>query len=193
MAIVVNPLENAIVLLQDFGFFSVILPMLLVFAVFYGILMKTKIFGSHDEAQYINAVIAFVAAFFVVTSTEVVNTINTFLPNASFLLILVMLFLMILSFFGIKTETAFGSPSRWIWGIVIILVIIFLGILDYSAGWEVPVIHQFSEGFIGGGDGDGGGGSDELDERVSQAISIAIFFSLPILVIWFIARKPGSS
>ena len=137
MAVVVNPLTNSIELLQDFGFFQVILPMILVFAVFYGILQQTKIFGDADSTQSLNAVIAFVAAFFVVTSTEVVRAINELIPHAAFLLIIVMLLLMLFAFFGIKTQDWMDKTNWWVWIVVIILVVIFLGVLDLSLGWDI--------------------------------------------------------
>ena len=190
MAIVINPLENAIQLLQDFGFFSVILPMILVFAVFYGILEQTKIFGDKDT-QYVNAVIAFVAAFLVVASTDIVRVINEFIPHAAFLLIIVMLLLMTFTFFGFSPRDFMGKPNKWTWIFVIILVIIFLGILDASAGWEVPIIHDLSQSFTGegGGAGTGGGGGDDLDEAVGLALSLAILVGIPLLIMYFITRR----
>src|SRR3989344_2060049 len=61
-------LGDAVKLLQDFGFFDVILPFLLVFTVVFGILEKTKIFGTEGEKGHpkknIDAMVAFVIAIF---------------------------------------------------------------------------------------------------------------------------------
>ena len=42
----VTPLNNAIEFLREFGFFNVVLPFLLVFTVVFGILEKTRLFGT---------------------------------------------------------------------------------------------------------------------------------------------------
>ncbi len=187
MAIAINPLSDAIKLLQDFGFFQVILPMILVFAIFYGILTSTKIFGSLENAQYLNAVIAFVAAFFTITQTTIVKAINEFIPQASFLLIVVMLFLMMFAFFGIKTQSLFDKPAWWIWIPVIILSVIFLGVIDMSLGWNIPIIHQVSQSFSsGGGAGVSTGGIS--DEAIGMGISLAILLAIPLLIIYLMVK-----
>ena len=43
---------------NEFGIFSYVLPFLLIFAVVFGILQKTKIFGDPTDAKGINAIIA---------------------------------------------------------------------------------------------------------------------------------------
>ena len=40
---------GAIEFLQEIGFYDVVLPFLLVFTVFFGVLEKTKIFGTEDK------------------------------------------------------------------------------------------------------------------------------------------------
>ena len=55
-----SPLRNAIEFLNDFGFYDVVLPFLLVFTIVFGVLEKTKLFGVTDKKpkQNINAMIA---------------------------------------------------------------------------------------------------------------------------------------
>ena len=45
----VNPLSSSIELLETFGFFKVVLPMILVFAVFFGVLEKTGVCGVYGS------------------------------------------------------------------------------------------------------------------------------------------------
>ncbi len=184
-----NPLINAVQLLQNFGFFQVILPMLLIFAVFYGILIKTKIFGDDPDKHNVKgiiAIISFAAAFFVVTSTPVVEAINNFLPQASFLLVIVMLILMVFAFLGFDTAKHFGEPKKkWPIIVVIVLVVIFLGIIDASsANINIPGIHELMLALSG----------QPLNipaidqESAVMIITIAIMIILPIIVIVLVTR-----
>ena len=75
MVQVVNPLENAVLLLQDFGFFSVILPFVLVYALIFGLLTNIKLFGDDESSKTVNQVIALAVGAFVITSTDAVNNI----------------------------------------------------------------------------------------------------------------------
>ncbi len=199
----INPLTNSIELLKDFGFFQVILPMILVFAVFFGVLEKTEIFGSGKTN--INAIIAFVAAFLVVTVTPIVEAINAVIPSAAFLLILAMLSLMLFAFFGFSPDSMHGSKGMAIIGVVV-LIIIFLGVIDVSvSGVNIPVVHQMTQAFVGGEDvGDGGIGAglsdatdtsgfgvwtdEEVKEGINIGLSLAILVGIPLLVIWFITK-----
>ena len=79
-------LGEAIDLLQDFGFFDVVLPFLLVFTIVFGILEKTKIFGTEKfkgndiPKKNLNAMVAFSIAFFVVAAKEIVASLQESLP-----------------------------------------------------------------------------------------------------------------
>src|SRR3989344_5937535 len=48
-ALNIAPLDNALGLLQQFGFFKVVLPFLLIWAIFYAILLKTKVLGEDNQ------------------------------------------------------------------------------------------------------------------------------------------------
>ena len=99
-AVSIAPLDNALILLQQFGFFRVILPFLLIWGIFYAILLKTKVLGDPAEQQVKNiaGVIATVAGFLFITYTPVVEAIAILLPQASFLLVVALLVLMTLAF-----------------------------------------------------------------------------------------------
>lgn len=171
--------EAVIQLLQDFGFFRVVLPFLLIFAVFYGILLKTKILGEPDEARTrtIASIIAFVVAFLVIAYTPVVDALATLLPQASFLLVVIMLFLMLLAFIVPKWETNLAENPWW-WGIAaIVLIIIFLIIVGTSVGENVPVLHGFAQFMIGAIP------VELTAEAINVLIGLAIVIGIPLLVI----------
>lgn len=195
----IDPLANTVQLLKDFGFFQVVLPLLLVFAVLYGILTVTKIFGDNDKAVSINAIVAFSASFFVISSTEVVQMMNELLPQASFLLVISVFLVMLLSIFLGDPKKLIGEGSKW-WakGALILICIIFLGVVDASIdSIEVPVIHQINNALIAddGSSGSGSGGSGlpwyedpAYTTLINALISIGLVIGFPIIVIWIMVR-----
>ena len=62
-----NPFELLVSNLNQMGFFGFLLPWLLMFAVTYGLLVKSKVLG---EDQKLIGVISLVAAFFVVGTED---------------------------------------------------------------------------------------------------------------------------
>lgn len=187
----INPFESALTLLQDFGFFSVILPLILVFVIFYAILEKTKIFDAVENHQAINTIIAFVAAFFVIVSTPVVEAIQQIIPSASLLLIISMLLLMLLAFFGLKTEEQFSGEATWAGKIgAVLLILIFLGMIDLATGIQIPIIHQMTMAMVGQGAQAGiGVGTGISQETINMIISFALIFGIPIIVLLLVVWK----
>ncbi len=191
----INPFQNALDLLRNFGFFSVILPLILVFAVFFAVLEKTKIFEDVDNRQIINTIISFIAAFFVISSTPVVDAINSILPSASLLLIISMLILMLLAFWGFKTESMFGqgTPKIAIVGVTI-LILVFLMMIDLATNIQIPIIHQLAMSMVGRGAEAGLGASLAMSqEAIDMLISFALIFGIPIAVLIIVMWKGKTS
>ena len=97
----VAPLDNVITLLTQFGFFRVVLPFLLIFSLMYALLMKTGILGDAANQGWVKgtvAIISMTVAFFVISSTPVVNLMMTFIPQASFMILAAFFLLVILMF-----------------------------------------------------------------------------------------------
>jgi len=205
-------LTDALGFMGEFGFFEVVLPLILVFAIFYGILTLTGVLGDKDEAtKPLYAVISFVAAFLVIASTDIVQMINSIIPSTAFLLILALLVIMLLGMFGIKLKDfSLTGPDAigWLGKLaIIILIIIFLGIIDMSLeSVEIPVIHEISTKFVGSGDetvatsageriADSAGGAEGLSSEQIQyitniAVVLAFMVGLPLIVIWLIVKGP---
>jgi len=126
--------------LARIGIYDVVLPFLLVFTLLYAVLEKTKVLGTEeiDGKKYtrknLNAIIAFVIALLVVSSTKLVSTINTVLANVVLLLILAIFFLLLVgSFF--KSEGEVFLKGGWN---VLFMVIMFIGIcliFLHALGW----------------------------------------------------------
>jgi len=195
-------LTAALDLMKDFGFFEVVLPLILVFAVFYGILSVTKIFGdpkdNPDTTKPLYAIISFVAAFLVISSTEVVRMINEFIPSAAMLMVLVLLLLMFMGMFGISFGTggwmqnANGVISGTGKVAIVVLVLIFLGIVDMSMeDVEIPGIHGIAESFTeDGSDGTGSGSSEGISSDYYNVIVVLVLMvGLPFGVIYYIVHS----
>ena len=98
------PLEIAVEFLDKFGFFSVVLPFIFVFALVFAILEKTMILGKEKDEKpktSIDAMVAFAVALFVVAATNVVAVIRESLPMVVLVLVFIISFMLLVgSFIG---------------------------------------------------------------------------------------------
>src|SRR3989338_9164838 len=138
-------LGSAIGFLQDFGFFDVILPFLLVFTIVFGILEKTKIFGVEKvgDKEYpkksVNSMIAFTIGFFVIAAKEVVQAIQVSLPQVVLVLIILVSFMMLAgSFMGDKTFSF--EDKKWAVFLTLVSFLAVLLIFLNSFGWLDPIM-----------------------------------------------------
>lgn len=124
----------------DLGIYDVVLPFLLVFAIVFAILEKTKVFGLEDiegkkyTRKNINSIVAFVVAFLVVASTKLVAAINQAMANTVLVLLLIIAFLILVGTFAKEGEPIF-LQGGWKTSFMIIsfvcIVLIFLNALDW--------------------------------------------------------------
>lgn len=189
MVQIVNPLENAIGLLQDFGFFSVVLPFLLVYSLVYGLLVNTKMFGDDTASKSVNQVIALVIGAFVITSTDVVNLMLGVIPQASFLLVVVLMLMMIAAMMGLTKSTLFGDGgfSKFKGFSFIIITLVFLMIIDAGVEGGIPIIHQLNELLIG---------SQPFilqGEALSTILGLAFVIGIPVAVVVWLTSASGRS
>ena len=139
--------------LADWGVFDVILPFILIFAIVYAVLHKTKILG--EKSKNFNVVIALVMGLSVVVPhvlygsrcgyaqggscprlanglIDPVHVINTALPNVSIILIAVLMVLLIFGVWGSKVKLGQNSLSGII-ALFAFLSVIF--VFGSAAGW----------------------------------------------------------
>lgn len=114
--------RDYILYLQQIGFYDVFLPFLLVFAIVFAVLEKTKIFGERGR---VNLIIALVIALLLVVQRDIVNTINTFLPSVSLILVIVLAFLLVLTMVAGKEFKGLGGSAM---GVAVIAIIIALAL-----------------------------------------------------------------
>lgn len=177
-----GPIGNVLSQWEQAGFFSYIIPFLLIFALVYGLLIKTRIF---DQNKAINGIIAvavgllalqfgFVSAFF----SEIFPRLGIGLAILLVVIIFMGIFFpserwSVYTLFGIgaailliviyKTAEAFNWTfgSWWIenWptliGIVFILSVIGVIISSTTEESKKPKFHEMKSAFFGGPEGTG--------------------------------------
>jgi len=140
--------EGVIGLLKNFGFFDIILPFILIYALMFGILAKTQILGDPFEkenearARFVRSIISLISlsiAFLVVGAYNVVLRIQEFIPYAILYILSVFMLLVSMSAFYLPTggkveEKEFKNYRKIILTLSIIifaiLTLISLGILS---------------------------------------------------------------
>lgn len=109
-----------------FNYFSVIFPALLVFAIVWALLQKTKVIGENVS---INALIAIIAAFMILLSPDLADIINTMTPWFVLIFIFAVLLILIYMFLGASAEDlqkyiTTDKPAKWfIFGLGAIIII----------------------------------------------------------------------
>ncbi len=131
-------------LLQSLGFFSDLfnffLPFLLVFAVLYAVLVKSRFLT--DDAN-VNALISFAVALIVVVSGAG-KFIMALTPFMGVLFVIVFLMLMIFMFFGLKLEDVLKNKL-----VISLLVIVSLIFVFYVLGQMAgPTAYQMRTGAV---------------------------------------------
>jgi len=127
-----SPLVRALDFLKDFGFFEVILPFLLVFTLVFAILEKTKLFGEENikgekyPRKNVDAMIAFVIAFFVIAASNVVSIIKEAMPKISLVLVILISFMLLAGSFMGDKQFNFEENKIFKW---FLILVIFIGIL----------------------------------------------------------------
>ena len=185
----VTPLGKAVEFFREFGMFEIVLPFLLVFAIVYAVLEKTKILGvtKHKNEEYTNknldAVVAFVVAMLVVAAANIPLVINEALPNIILLLIVLVSFLVLVGVFA-KTEelNIYGWHAKLnvFFAVILFLgvVMIFLGAIRNKAGksWLELTFNWIVEQWQG-----------------PVFASIIIFILAIVTIVWLTTGKGGSN
>src|SRR3989338_5242346 len=114
----VSPLQNAITFFRDFGLFDVVLPFLLVFAIIFAILEKTRILGVEKvkgeeiPKRSLNTMVAFVIGMLVIATNKIVTAINEALPNIVLIIISFVAFLLMIGIFMGTGEFKFYEQHK---------------------------------------------------------------------------------
>lgn len=127
---------------EAFGIFEFFLPFILMFAIFYGLLAKTKVFGDGKPARTINLVISLAAAAYIMIFNPAGVTISSFLASffgETMIVVLALLaFLMVFYLMmNILKPEATWDWTKWGWAILLIVVVLIAGIFISSGGTSI--------------------------------------------------------
>lgn len=131
--------QNAVAFLVNLGVYDVVLPFLLVFTLVFALLEKTKILGVEKEGDAVypkknlNAMIAFVAGFLIIASSELVRIINNVMANSVLLLLLGVLFMMLAGMFYKDGE--FDLRDSWKTFFMFLMLSGIVLIFLHAMGW----------------------------------------------------------
>ncbi len=135
-----TPFREIIDFFNEIGVFDVVLPFLLVFTIVFALLERTKVFGVEEiegkkyTKKNLNSMAAFVIAFLVVASSNLVEIITEVSSKFVVLLFLVVLFLLLVgSFFKEEPHGVFlegGWKTTFMIVVFLGLAFIFLDALD---------------------------------------------------------------
>ena len=167
----VNDFRTIIASLDDYGFFDVVLPFLLVFTIIFAILEKTKLLGLEGEnpKTNINAVLALIISFIFIANTDVSRVIRSYLSNIGLIIIIALLALLLFGLLGVNVEQGLrGFP------LLIAVIIAIIGII-----WSLK-----DQTYLG--INLGSLGSSGLFDSYFIAAIIGV-----LLVVFFVWRKPG--
>lgn len=115
--------------LNGMGFFSYVIPFLLIFAVSYALIKKSKILGDDKAIHTIVAIaLGFLALQFDAVSTFYANIF----PKFGIGLAIILVILIFLSFAGIDTT---NKSPKWIGGVVGAGVVIW-AIINWNTWWS---------------------------------------------------------
>ncbi|MFQ5620750.1 MAG: hypothetical protein ACE5FT_02825 [Candidatus Nanoarchaeia archaeon] len=140
-------LGNVINVFERLGVYEVVLPYLLVFTVVFAILEKTRILGEerYGEGKHqvytkksLNAMVAFVTAFFVIASAQLVEVVTKVSAQMVILLLLAVFFLMLVGTFKKPGKTEEDEDvkqwaKRFTYIMFIGIIVIFLNAIPYSS------------------------------------------------------------
>jgi hypothetical protein len=121
-----STLQNTLDFLKDFGFFDVVVPFLLFFAIIFAFLEKTSILGS--KKSNVNLIVALSVSLLVVAANKAVNFISTVIPNMVLVLVLLVFFVMITGvFFKDGDKDFYNAHKGWFAVFMVILFILTIG------------------------------------------------------------------
>jgi len=173
-----STLQNTLSFLRDFGFFDVVVPFLLFFAIVFALLEKTALLGKGKSN--VNLIVALAVALLVVAVNKAVNFISSVIPNMILILVLLVMFVMITGVFFKEGEMEFYKEHKVWFGIfMFLLFVLTIGFVLHAwpVDGDITLLEKMWDAIASGSSG-------ELVGGIILAIVI-------ILAITFVMRSSG--
>ncbi len=119
-------LAEGITVLYKLGFYQTVFPFLLILALMYGLLSKTKPFG---DSKAINIIISFIVAMFFTALVRSSLFLANLLPIFTAFLVILLLVMLIFMFIGVPAENiteAIKQPAGYVTLIALFVILIFV-------------------------------------------------------------------
>ncbi len=136
---------ESLVFLDTLGLYDVILPFLLVFTLVFGVLEKSRIFGTEKIGDYtvtkknLNAMIAFCVGFFVVASVQLVTLINVFVAQSALVLMIIIMFMILIGAIHAQQDDKGLDLTKWSGPFAFIIIVALTLIFLNGVGWLGPL------------------------------------------------------
>ncbi len=162
--------------LESYGLTDALLPFVLIFTIMFAMLQKTQILGAGKKN--FNFVIALVVSLLVVIphitgsyppGADVVEILNSALPNVSIIVVAILMALLLLGLLGGEANWMGGSLSGWI-AIIAFLAVIYL--FGGAAGWWQDLTLNW------------------WDRDVTVLVVVLLVFAM---VIWYVTKEDDSA
>ena len=127
---------QGLLMLREIGFLDFFLPFLLFFAIIYGALEKTKVFG--EGRRDINSIIALVIALVATTTAMVTKALAGFLPWVGFIAIVIVSFLMIVAIMVGDVSKLAELPYFKAGAVIVVAIILFI-VVFFALGLDQMV------------------------------------------------------
>lgn len=180
----INVSQQVLTIFSQYGFFTIILPFLLIFSLVYLITDYTQILKKDENdtiGKRLTIVFSFAFAWLSLANQQLITYLISFLPNAAFWILSILLFIMVLGLYS-KSESVIPS---WVKGLAF-LIAVFVVIIIALNGLGLNF-----------GSGAGANSLDILGFLINTGlIYIIIFFILIIAIVaWMTSpttKGPGS-
>lgn len=151
-----NNSNTFISILERFGFFDIILPFILIYAVIYGILAKTQILGNPFDqdvakAKFVRSLISLISlsiAFLTVGAINIITKLRILIPHIVLYLLSVFLLIISIAAFYLPLEKVDESEYKKYRKSILFISIVIFSILTLSS-LGIVVIESVEEGIVG--------------------------------------------
>lgn len=113
---------------QEIGVFGVLLPFVLVFALSFAVLQKTKILGDHKN---LNVIVSLVLGLLFLQNVYLVEKIQLFLPNVSFAVLVFLALLLLVGVFAGDKLSEWTSKWKWFAVVAATIALVWAFTSDY--------------------------------------------------------------
>jgi len=162
-------------ILQSTLFINLILPFLLIFAVVFAVLQKTKILG--DGKKQVDAIVALVIGLMVVAFAQAVDIIVFLMPVLGVSIVAVLVFLLLFGFVFKEGEFKVHNGIKWVVGILAAIVV-GVTLLVLTGWWDFLIEFVFYE--------------DTGSTVVTNVVFIVIIIVAVAVIYWGGGKKKSS-